>query len=207
MVQDPKDNPNINRKLLKMLDNAIEEMKAIKPFGFFSKQLIGLRRRFGQTLQVTTDSDEDAHLNSPQKLIIPSCNDDEKLVYFRLFHREMNRLDHASRPQALNWLKPLINSINSCEKRGLAVYATEDEARRSTRNKNYCYVGVKIKKSDDVTAKRSAKKCAILGCPLLVIADLDDLQLFKLTYNDQNFPIVNGEVLKPLAESPATPVT
>jgi len=201
MPNDPRREIEANRKILAMLDNALEEIKEIKPFGFFAKQLMGLRRRFGNTLKVTLD-EESAESAAPGGIQIPSCAEDEKIVYFRLFHRDMNRLD-AGRPQALPWLKSLLEGIHTCEKRGIAVYGNEDEARRSTRNQNYCYVGVKIKVADDVTAKRSPKTCAILGCPLLVIADTDDIELFKLHYNSQNFPIVEGDVQPPRPEEEA----
>ena len=202
MASDPQREIEANRKILAMLDNAIEEIKEIKPFGFFAKQLMGLRRRFGKSLKVAA-KEAATTSTAPDQIRMPQCADDEKIVYFRLFHRDMNRLD-AKRPQALPWLKTLLEGIYTCEKRGIAVYGSEDEARRSTRNKNYCYVGVKIKNSDDVTAKRSPKTCAILGCPLLVIADTNAIELFKLHYNGLNFPIVRGDVQPPLSKEKVT---
>ena len=197
MADNSYDDPAINRKILKMLDDAIEKMKPIKPYGFFSKQLIGLRRRFGSSLRTTTPEEEAILHNNEAQVKVPGCTEDEKLVFFRLFHRDMNRLE-AGKPWLLPWLKPLLEGIKICEKRGLAVYGSEDEARRGTRSRNYCYVGVKIDKSQDITARRGTKIDTVLGCPLLIIADMNQTDIYKLHYGDLDFPIVDGEILAPI---------
>lgn len=120
--------------------------------------------------------------------------EDEKLVYIRLFHREMAVLQTGK--GNLNWIKPLLDSAKHSEKHGLAVYESDDDVRRSLKGDAYGYITAKIKNSQDISHLRPVKSDPALGCRLLTIGNLELSNMLKLTHHAVEYWIRDGMLHK-----------
>ena len=114
-------------------------------------------------------------------------------VYVRVVNRQIPLLllpqsDHS-------WVKTLLDSARDSEKHGLAVYANEEDVKRSLRGENYGYIAVAITDEQDITSQRRVKQDPQLQCQLLTLAPVDLDQLKKLTYAETEYLIENGLIV------------
>lgn len=189
-----QDNPQVNQKLLALIQKALHASERIKPQGLLTKQLSALQQRFKQSLD--TNVSEEALAQERGEIGQIKLKEDEKLVFVRLYHKEMLKL--GTELEAVpNWTSALLSTIKHSERHGLAVYATEAEARRCSRAERYCYVTLIIKKQEDLSAQRRPKQDVLHQVPLLTIANLAVPKFVKLTYRQKVFPIERGVLLLP----------
>ena len=121
--------------------------------------------------------------------------ENQRMVYVRLFHRNMINL--LSPRGALNWMRAVLESVKHSEKHGLAVYAHEEEVKRSLRGENYGYLTVRIEDEQDISDQRAPRHDEQLDCPLLTVAGIRNEDFVKLTYADYDFPIRKGVLYRP----------
>jgi hypothetical protein len=128
----------------------------------------------------------------------PELGDSEKLVYVRVFHKDMPQL--LVPKSSLTWMQSLLNSIKTAEKHGLAVYAHEEEVIRSIRGAGYGYATLRIHESQDITSKRPLKTDPNIGCSLLTIAPVEINCFTKFTYVGVDYPFKEGVMRRPMVK-------
>jgi hypothetical protein len=121
-------------------------------------------------------------------------DDDEKLAYVRIVHRDMATLNEGK--NNVSWIRPLLDSVKSAEKHGFAVYEHEADVMRSLKGETYGYVTLKVKGAQDITHQRPAKVDAAIGCRLLTLDKVDLNQMIKLTHQSVEYWIKDGMLHK-----------
>lgn len=193
-------NPQLNQAIVEALTNAIVQCHKIyegqsKSFAVIlhdlEKLLIQCQHKLG-----FGDHNESIHqVERQEEKFKQNIIDEEKLVYVRLFHKQMPTL--AEEKASLVWIKSLLESIKMTEKHGLAVYDSEENVKRSLKNENYAYATLRIASKQDVTDQHAIKLDTELNCPLLTIKEVTLDNLLKLTYADKDYMIKNGVIRRP----------
>ena len=190
--------PEYQQKLLSALDkyiNAVKKIYAGKSTSFASVlndalalQHI-LQRFFSQEDTLMSVSKQSATKASEQA-IEARLGHDEKYVYVRIFHRLMPTL--VTPKGNFSWIKSLLDSVIHAEKHGFGVYANEADVINSLKDEHYGYITLKINEAQDISAQRPEKKCPIVGCALLTIAEITLQNMLTLTHNGVSYEIKDG---------------
>lgn len=199
------DNPRLNKRLIEALEQAIgrcEQAYANKamPFAVVLTDLRLLHSQLQSKLNIEAEDEEgllsiqDAGSDSGQNIALKA---DEKLVYVRVFHKDMHNFTTPKAP--LGWLRSLLDSIKTAEKHGLGVYADEESVRRSIRGHSDGYATLRITQQQDITNKRAPKIDPALGCPLLTITPVEMENFVKFTYEGVDYPFKDGLMRRPKA--------
>lgn len=200
MSIDDWDDPSLNKRLVHLIDVTIDrcqkayEGKA-KSFAVVLNELELLSSQLNNKMNFSLESAEE--LNVKQKTeelrAAGELGENEKFVYARIFHKDMSKL---GLPEAtLTWMKPLIESIKTSEKSGIAIYESELDVKKSLRNgEHYAYATLRIDKSADLTEAREPKIDPNLNCKLLTIAQIEFECIVKFTYDNKDYPIVDGVI-------------
>jgi hypothetical protein len=154
-----------------------------------------LKEKFAHQYQhIATHSPDVLVFDEPASTPDIQVGENEKLVYVRIFHKDMATL--ADKQSNLNWIKPLLESVRSAEKHGLGVYEQEDDVQRSLKGEAYGYVTIKIDKAQDITHQRPAKMDPAIGCRLLTLSNVELSQMVKLTHQAVEYWIRDGMLHK-----------
>jgi len=189
---------NIKKKIIKILDDLLEGEQWES--SFFLKAMYGrfdaLRKKLKQELN---HENVQPKISSPESYVSGSeparqLKTHEKIVYARIYHKDIQAVAaHRSVP----WLKALLESIKHNEKLGIAIYAQEEEVKKSIKSIHYAYVKVLVRdEQQDITHKRGPKKDPIIGCNLLVIQDLKNEDLLTLVHNNIEYNLQDGILMK-----------
>lgn len=193
----------ISDKLIKMLSAAVKHCEAIyaqrsNTFAMILQDLQLLLAIIHSKIRITGQSNLD---HSNDEVIIERKHSsniavaaDEKLVFVRVFYREMVEL--SAEATNLQWVKPLLESVKQAEKHGMAIYENETDALKSLKGEAYGYVTLKIKKSQDISEQRPAKSDPVIGCRLVTIANVDLSNMVKLTHQAVEYLIQDGMLHK-----------
>lgn len=211
MAWQDMDDPNLNRSLLKVLEKVIQGMDSVYQrynlvtFGVLQRKLKELHKKYAEELSQEVSEEGDAAtslkdrqnyrqaLYSRRTLESKALEADEKYVYVRLYHRNMEKfLDPIWQD---NWLRPLLESVKNAQRHGLAVYQNEEDAIRATKSPHYAYVTVLISKNQDVTDLRPRRLDPELQVPLLVIQSVLGKNILSFHYQGQKFVLRNGSML------------
>jgi hypothetical protein len=194
----------LKEKLLQLMSAAVkkcEEVYANKApsFAMILHDLTLLNHLLQEKLiishkHISSASDTAIIIDGPADVPEVVVEADEKLVYIRLFHREMSVLQTGK--GSLNWIKPLLDSAKQSEKHGLAVYESEDEVRRSLKGDAYGYITAKIKHGQDISHLRPVKSDPAQGCRLLTIGNIELTNMLKLTHHAVEYWIRDGMLHK-----------
>jgi hypothetical protein len=195
----------ISEKLIKMLTAAVTHCETIyaqrsNSFAMILQDLSLLLEILRSKLGVTglqhleRSSSDDVVMDNPEDVPDLTLAADEKMVYVRIFHREMPNL--SARRSGLQWVKPLLDSVKHAEKHGFAVYEHEADVVKSLKGDTYGYVSLKIKTAQDISQQRPAKIDQALGCRLLTIANVDLDNMVKLTHQSVEYWIREGQLHK-----------
>ncbi|MFN7097487.1 MAG: hypothetical protein ACK4PR_08015 [Gammaproteobacteria bacterium] len=195
----------IRDKLIKMLTAAVHHCETIyaqqsSSFAMILQDLSLLleiiRSKLGLSgIQHLANSTSDmVIMDEPQDVPEIVLQANEKLVFIRIFHREMASL--STRKEGLQWIKPLLDSVKYAEKHGLAVYEHEADVVKSLKGDAYGYVTLKIKIEQDISSQRPTKVDQALGCRLLTIAHVEMDNMVKLTHHSVEYWIRDGMLHK-----------
>ncbi len=191
------DNPQLNVKLLQAVESAIEQCEHLyegkaRSFAVVLNDLESVHRLLSAKLN--TQALDAADSTGQQQIIVEQDDlaSDQRLVYVRIFHRGMSSLSTGQ--GSMTWVKPLLDSVKSAEKHGLAIYEHEEEAQKSLKNDNYSYLTVAVKNTQDITHERPEKYDTHIGCRLLTITDIQLADIIKLTHNGVDYPIKDGVI-------------
>lgn len=195
----------IAEKLLKMLAAAVSHCEIIyaqrsNSFAMILQDLSLLleivRSKLGTTglHHIKHDTLDTVVIDEPKDTPDIIVADDEKMVYVRIFHREMTNL--SGKKGGLQWIKPLLDSVKYSEKHGLAVYEHESDVLKSLKGEAYGYVTLKIKNTQDISHQRPPKVDQAIGCRLLTIANVDLDEMIKLTHQSIEYWIRDGMLHK-----------
>lgn len=202
-----RDSPLLNKRLVAALDKAVSscERAYADKAKSFAVILTDLQMILTQ-LQNKMNFDEDETSYQPpvrQKeggvKKSGELGDEEKLVYVRVFHKDMPQL--LVPKSSLTWMQSLLNSIKTAEKHGLAVYAHEEEVIASIRGAGYGYATLRIHESQDITGKREPRTDPNIGCPLLTITPVEMDCFTKFTYVGVDYPFKEGVMRRPVVKT------
>jgi hypothetical protein len=195
------DDPELNRKLLVALKKTIDTCEDIYArhkvvtFGVIHRKLQELYQTYSDSLDQDSDLKEQEATASGIPIPAPGLVHaellaDEKLVYVRLYHRNMDKFLDPEWQQT--WFRPLLDSVKNSERHGLAVFDKADDANLSIKGSQYAYVTLRIKENQDITAQRSPRLDPELKCRLLVIDRITDANIIAFNYQGKSFPVRNG---------------
>lgn len=189
------DDPKLNQRLLAAVEQAIQQcVKAYegraRSFAVILNDLEVLSTQLHKKMNLGKAETTTIPLTSTEKKLSESELANKKPVYIRLFHREMPNL--LMQKASKGWIKPLLESIKTAEKHGLAIYSNEEYVRKSLKGECYGYATLIIDEKQDITSKRPIKTDPILQCPLLTISDIEISNLIKFTYNNVDYMIKDG---------------
>ena len=187
--------PQLNRELQDVLLHAIERCHhayegQAKSFAVILHDLEKLLLQFQRKLDMSESNV--AKLQEQQVLEKDAA---EKIVYVRLFHKLMPTLTEEK--SSLVWVRSLLESIKTAEKHGLAVYANEDNVKRSLKSDKYGYATLKISHDQDTTDRHAPKIDVESNCPLLTIKAISLDNILKLTYAGKDYLIKDGVIHRP----------
>ncbi len=191
------DNPLLNKKMLDLVQNTIQQLEQLyegraKSFANVLHDMHQLEAQFKEKLlfeePLVGDKVETEEICPGERTTLSSA--ETKHVYVRLFHREMANLTVAKASKS--WIKPLLESVRSSEKLGLAVYGNEEDAKKSLRSEFYGYATLTISSDKDITEQRPAKKDDKLGCSLLTLAEISLEDITQFSYQGKDYPIIKG---------------
>ncbi len=187
-----------NKQILKVLSKAIERCVAAyegkaRSFAMILQDLEKIEGLFKERLILRIASKEDlAEQKYKQNVRV---NEDEKLVYVRVFHREMAKLGVPNAPLA--WARPLLESVKFAEKSGLAIYGSEEAVKKTLKNDSYGYVTLKVNQEQDTSSNYPEKTDPTTGATLLTIANVRIEQIMKLTHAEVDYPVIEGRLRPP----------
>ncbi len=189
--------PKVNQHIIRVLRKTVVQLEAAykgkaRSFAVILNEFDALVKQLNEKLDLHSSVKGEAghHVSQDSKKKVK-----EKKVYVRIFHRNMDTL--LSPTASLNWMRPLLESVKHAEKHGLAVYANEDDIKRSLKGSGYGYLTIKISEEQDISSQRPQRYDNVLNCPLLVITDVTTDNFVKFSYDDIDFPIKNGILYRP----------
>lgn len=197
-----KDNPRLNQVILDLLVQAIERCHQVyanqsKSFAVLLQDLERLLVQCQRKADLSESEDSSEATMQQGKRQQSVTEPGEMLVYVRVFHRRMPTLLEPK--ESLSWLKGVLDSVQTAEKHGLAVYEKEDEVKHSLKNDCYAYATLKITSQQNITDQRPPKIDTASGVRLLTIGPVGFQNLLKLTYAGRDYVIKDGVVLRPQA--------
>lgn len=201
-----RDSALLNKRLIAVLDKAVSscERAYADKAKSFAVILTDLQMILTQLQnKMNFDEEEDsyqapAHTKEGEVKRSGDLEGDEKLVYVRVFHKDMPQL--LVPKSSLTWMQSLLNSIKTAEKHGLAVYAHEEEVIASIRGAGYGYATLRIHESQDITNKRPPKTDPNIGCSLLTITPVEIDCFTKFTYVGVDYPFKDGVMRRPVVK-------
>jgi hypothetical protein len=187
-----------NKQLLKVLSKAIQRCEAAyenksRSFAMILQDLERLHHLLQAKLTLSIQEGE--RIAATQTVKKPLLEEHQKLVYVRVFHKEMAKL--GTRQGVLTWVKPLLESLKFAEKHGLAIFDDEQLVKKSLKNECYGYITLKINQEQDISRDYPNKFDQNMEVPLLTINNITLEQMLKLTHLGVEYPIVDGKLQPP----------
>ncbi len=195
------DDPYLNYVLLNMVAEAITRMQACyagqaTSFAILLNELMRLSHAVHSQLVIQQDpivavqsiSKADyQRQNKPQ-------SKDEKMVYIRVFHRELPKLGETA--DGMNCIPILLEMVKFCEKNGLAVYDEWALAERSLRNDSYGFFSACIQVSQDLSPYTAPKRDRYLDCALLTVQKIELSQLRQFKHRDKSYWVQKDKLIE-----------
>lgn len=190
------DNPTLNKKMVDLVQQTTKKLEQLyqgkaKSFANVLNDMNQLEKQFKEKL-VFDEQYVEEKIAVEEKPATGGALENVSMekVYVRLFHREMENLTVAKASKG--WIKPLLESVLSSEKLGLAVYSEEDNVKKSLRSDLYGYATLLIAPEKDITAQRPAKMDDKINCPLLTLSDICLEDIIQFSYQGKDYPIIKG---------------
>jgi hypothetical protein len=195
------EDPYLNYVLLNMLTEAITKMEACyagqaTSFAILLNELTRLSHELHTQLTVNQDPTAEINNNSKEdyKQRNMSQGQDEKMVYIRVFHRDLPKLGETV--EGINCIPILLEMVKFCEKNGLAVYDDWALAERSLRNDSYGFFSACIKVSQDLSLYTAPKRDRYLDCALLTIQKIELSQLRQFKHRDKVYWVQKDKLIE-----------
>lgn len=196
------DDPYLNYILLSMVTEAITKMEACyagqaTSFAILLNELMRLSHELHTQLTVSQDSTgeetkKSAKENSKRQSMPQGQN--EKMVYIRVFHRDLPKLGEAV--DGMSCIPILLEMVKFCEKNGLAVYDDWGLAERSLRNDSYGFFSACINVSQDLSLYTAPKRDRYLDCALLTIQKIELSQLRQFKHRDKVYWVQKDKLIE-----------
>lgn len=195
-MENDHDEKNQAKQILAALDKLIGENEwdsslFLKTMG---TRLRKLRQQAAIDLGLDNHTLEEVALEGSQTDHALVIADSEKIVYARLYHKKMD--DIPNPVKEIPWLAALLATVVDNERRGVAIYASEEHVKASIKNEHYCYILLRINYGQDITKQRPAKQDPLQECDLLVIKDIESNQMLKLVHKGVSYDLKDGKLLR-----------
>jgi hypothetical protein len=195
------DDPYLNYVLLNMVSEAITSMEACyagqaTSFAILLNELTRLSHELHSQLVISTDATGETASVSKEHAKrgnMPQSKD-EKMVYVRVFHRDLPKLGET--PDGMNCIPILLEMVKFCEKNGLAIYDEWALAERSLRNDSYGFFSACIHVSQDLSLYTSPKRDRYLDCALLTVQKIELSQLRQFRHRNKTYWVQKDKLIE-----------